>query len=95
MDALQFAYWLQGYAELTDDTPTAEQWRSIKEHLATVFMKVTPPVPGGPLKDIHPHRLPRTHEVIPTWHAETTGETPAWLRNAHCTAGGSAPLSYR
>lgn len=45
MTAEQFAYWLQGFAELTAGTqPTPEQWRSINEHLATVFVKVTPQV---------------------------------------------------
>ncbi len=40
----QFCYWLQGYAELNQDAPTPEQWKAIKEHLQTVFKKVTPPV---------------------------------------------------
>lgn len=45
MTAEQFAYWLQGYAELTgDQPPSAEQWASIREHLQLVFKKVTPPV---------------------------------------------------
>ena len=44
MDALQFAYWLQGFAELNSQQPTPEQWQSIREHLDTVFKKVTPPV---------------------------------------------------
>jgi hypothetical protein len=44
MTEQQFAYWLQGFAELCPDAPTAEQWQSIREHLATVFNKVTPPV---------------------------------------------------
>lgn len=48
MTEQQFAYWLQGFAELTGDTPTAEQWKSIREHLATVFVKVTPPVGQKP-----------------------------------------------
>lgn len=48
----QFAYWLQGFVELNGDMPTAEQWASIKEHLATVFVKVTPPVKSPtPLSD--------------------------------------------
>lgn len=38
----QFTYWLQGYAELNAEPPTGEQWQSIKDHLATVFHKVTP-----------------------------------------------------
>jgi hypothetical protein len=48
MSPEQFAYWLQGFAELTDGAqPTAEQWKSINEHLKTVFVKVTPQV-GAP-----------------------------------------------
>lgn len=48
MNDQQFAYWLQGFAELTGDTPpTAAQWKSIREHLNTVFTKVTPNV-GSP-----------------------------------------------
>ncbi|QIC87519.1 hypothetical protein F0336_14145 [Serratia liquefaciens] len=44
----QFTYWLQGFVELHGDLPTDDQWKSIKEHLQTVFVKVTPPVLGGP-----------------------------------------------
>jgi len=38
----QFTYWLQGYAEICGTEPTAEQWQIIKDHLQTVFVKVTP-----------------------------------------------------
>lgn len=42
MSPEQFAYWLQGFVELNGGKqPTAEQWASIKEHLTTVFKKVT------------------------------------------------------
>jgi len=45
MSPEQFLYWLQGFAELSGDAPpTPEQWKSIREHLATCFIKVTPPV---------------------------------------------------
>lgn len=44
MDASQFAMWLQGFAELTAEPPTKEQWQSIREHLQLVFTKVTPEV---------------------------------------------------
>ena len=44
MTEQQFAYWLQGFAELNPNPPTAEQWQSIREHLATVFKKITPEV---------------------------------------------------
>lgn len=40
----EFAYWLQGFAELNAEPPTAEQWQSIRDHLALVFHKVTPPL---------------------------------------------------
>jgi hypothetical protein len=42
MTAEQFAYWLQGYAELNEAPPSAEQWQAIRDHLALVFDKVTP-----------------------------------------------------
>ena len=44
----QFTYWLQGFVEvtgnpaMTSDRPTDEQWKIIKDHLQTVFHKVTP-----------------------------------------------------
>ncbi len=45
MDAQQFAYWLQGFAELSGDAPpTKAQWKSIREHLTLVFTKITPKV---------------------------------------------------
>lgn len=44
MTSEQFVYWLQGYAELSGERPTAEQWQSIKEHLGLVLNKVTPKV---------------------------------------------------
>lgn len=41
----QFVYWLQGPTELNPEwVPSPEQWKSIREHLQTVFVKVTPPV---------------------------------------------------
>lgn len=45
MTSEQFAYWMQGFVELTPgmEAPSPEQWESIKQHLQTVFMKVTPP----------------------------------------------------
>jgi hypothetical protein len=42
MSPEQFCYWLQGFAELTDDAPTSMQWSQIKDHLDLVFNKVTP-----------------------------------------------------
>lgn len=45
MNAQEFCNWLQGSAELHPGwVPSPEQWKSIKEHLQTVFVKVTPPM---------------------------------------------------
>ena len=40
----QFAYWLQGFVEISDMSlpPNSKEWQVIKDHLATVFKKVTP-----------------------------------------------------
>ena len=42
MTPQEFCYWLQGFAELGGDAPTAEQWSAIKDHLQLTFVKVTP-----------------------------------------------------
>ena len=43
MNAQDFCYWLQGPTELNPEwVPSPEQWQSIKDHLQTVFVKVTP-----------------------------------------------------
>jgi len=44
INALNFAYWLQGYFELTDSGQqmSAQQVQIIKDHLDLVFTKVTP-----------------------------------------------------
>lgn len=60
MNTEQFCYWLQGFGELTPEPPTPEQWQAIKEHLATVFHKVTPPAPG---------RLEFAQELRDEWNA--------------------------
>jgi hypothetical protein len=44
----QFAYWLQGFAELNPQAPTAEQWQAIRDHLNLVFKKETPVRVAGP-----------------------------------------------
>ena len=45
MTTEQFCYWLQGFMELNPSmaTPSAEQMKMIREHLAEVFVKKTPP----------------------------------------------------
>jgi hypothetical protein len=43
MDSLQFAYWLQGFFELSENKElTQKQVQIIKDHLALIFTKVTP-----------------------------------------------------
>lgn len=44
MNAQEFAYWLNGFVELTgtDVPPTPAQWKTIRDHLNLVFKKVTP-----------------------------------------------------
>lgn len=43
MDPKDFCYWLQGYIELSDATSlTPAQIKMIRDHLQTVFNKVTP-----------------------------------------------------
>lgn len=46
MNEHDFCLWLQGFAELSPSLgqPSPEQWKSITEHLKTVFVKVTPEV---------------------------------------------------
>jgi hypothetical protein len=70
MTAEQFTYWLQGFFELSqpDTVLTAEQTKMIREHLATVFQKVTPPLnlPGTwPVPQIQPLSPPSP--VQPDW----------------------------
>ena len=45
MSPEQFSYWLQGFVELCpEQQPSQAQWNAIKDHLSTVFVKVTPPM---------------------------------------------------
>ena len=55
MNAEQFTYWLNGFAELNPEleSPTADQWRVIQDHLKTVFLKVTPPFPVAAPNPLH------------------------------------------
>ena len=43
MNPEQFAYWLQGFVELSSqDKLSKAQWQMIQDHLKTVFKKETP-----------------------------------------------------
>jgi hypothetical protein len=70
----QFCYWLNGFGELTPERPTAEQWKSIKEHLDTVFQKVTPKAPGNQFGDLN-DLIRRNQTFI------TPAYQPNWGRN--------------
>lgn len=72
MTAEQFAYWMQGFAELNTEPPTAEQWQSIREHLATVFVKVTPSVQSVKIAPTFPglNRYPGIN--LPFEHVQVT-----------------------
>jgi hypothetical protein len=49
MNAQEFAYWLQGFFELTEDDKqlTKKQVKIIRDHLSLVFKKVTPDRSAG------------------------------------------------
>ena len=84
MNAQEFAYWLQGFVELHGEMPTPEQWRSIKEHLALVFVKVTPQVKKEPFA--YPNDLTKVPRL---------GDLPNWVTSPQitCSAGESAKLA--
>ena len=49
----QFAYWLNGFVEMTPNgQPSPQQWEMIKAHLQTVFHKVTPMPAVRPQTDL-------------------------------------------
>ncbi len=56
MTSRDFAYWLQGFAELNTLPPTADQWVTIRRHLDLVFKhEIDPsmPDPTGVLQATH------------------------------------------
>ena len=63
----QFAYWLQGYAELNGAPPSPEQWQIIRDHLALVFDKRT-------LSHLSP---PKMASPIPQWGGQPYVGTPS------------------
>jgi hypothetical protein len=72
MSPEQFAYWMQGFVELTDvQPPTAEQWKSICEHLKTVFVKVTSPVGPAPMPSVKDMPWPTPAPTLPPWKSDT------------------------
>lgn len=50
MEFRDFAYWLQGYAEIAfNSCPSEDEWEIIKDHLNLCFNKVTPLRYGEPM----------------------------------------------
>lgn len=72
MDAQQFCYWLQGFAELNNGTPPSDmQWKAIRDHLSLVFNKVTPSYPG----------------LNPNWQIDVIKTPPASPYTITCSSG--------
>lgn len=75
----QFAYWLQGFSEMSPSVrPTPEQWEMIKEHLATVFTKVTPPLKKQPA--LEPFVFPDDLNIKPSPFELTPDEKDRWTQ---------------
>lgn len=76
MEAQQFCYWLQGFAELNSGVPPNDmQWKAIRDHLAMVFEKKTQPYniplprnPNGP-KEFNKDFVP---SAPPVWYQPNT-----------------------
>lgn len=66
MSTEAFVYWLQGFVELHGHQPTPEQWKMIKDHLQTVFHKVTPSVLSVPVSPA-PWEKDPYQPFGPTW----------------------------
>lgn len=65
MTTEQFCYWLRGLLELGDvKSLTVEQTKMVREHLATVFHKVTPPTTRGADFEPAPSYIPSPLELV-------------------------------
>lgn len=53
----QFCYWLQGFCELNPCPPNDAQWQAIRDHLQTVFAKVTPTLNEEILRELAKKRF--------------------------------------
>jgi len=72
----QFTYWLQGFVEMNGgNMPNEWQWRMIKDHLQTCFVKVTSTYPQSPVTPSIPDMW--------SWGKPTPYPTP------YTTVGGS------
>jgi len=95
MTSEQFTYWLQGFFEMTDtEKLTQKQTIMIKDHLKTVFNKVTPdytgpipPYPSSPFPSV-PYS-PATPDFIPPYTITCTDDPTSKL---FCQSHSGAPL---
>lgn len=80
----QFAYWLQGYAELNPNTPpNATQWKQIQDHLNLVFKKVTPTIqPYMPSSPLNPWTSPGGIPPVITCSVSAPGAGTNWSSGA-------------
>jgi hypothetical protein len=77
----QFAYWLQGFVELTQgQTPNPAPWKSIQAHLNTVFNKVTPPV-----KEFRELGTDRVFTIRN--HLDLSAQSPTWVKTGDFPPG--------
>lgn len=86
MTSEQYVYWCQGFVELTGGVhPTPEQWKMIREHLALVFTKVTPPLedPKILLADGPPKQLDLLNEGPICGKAQQRKEEPSYCKSDH------------
>jgi len=75
----QFVYWLQGFNEIRDKNAVGlseDQWEIVREHLQTVFHKVTPERDIIKSPDFVPN--PYLYPPIPHAFPYTTGTQPPW-----------------
>jgi hypothetical protein len=81
-----FAYWLQGFVELTQgQTPNPAQWKSIQEHLGEVFKKVTPPV--GVEQKITAPADADWDKFFRDWRVQRPNDFAQWPYTVTCTSG--------
>ena len=87
MSPEQFCYWLQGFVELSPDmkVPSEKQWKAIKEHINTVFLKVTPEVlpDDCPLEDKKKEEVKQPFPPLP--------DTDFWKELAEKMKKGGLP----
>ena len=86
-----FAYWCQGFIELTNGAPpTPAQWEMIKEHLALVFTKVTKGFPAG----VDDNGGLRSLEQLPTYCGSIVGNEGVGPSSANWPTApvGAAPF---